>query len=162
MKIEIFNETEYDISNDLKLQLKTYMREVTKILEQPTNFEICLNFVKQDEIKRLNKEMRNKDSVTDVLSFPALDIKPGEKLDLPKFEFEKNIETKSFYLGDMAICCDVAQSQAQEFDETFEEEVCRLFVHSLLHLFGYDHIEDLDFAVMNKFEKLVLKDKYKD
>lgn len=91
--------------------------------------EVNLTVVDNEEIHRLNLEYREKDSATDVLSFPMSD---GE-------EFDINPETNRIILGDIVISAEKAAEQAKEYGHSFEREMCFLATHSMLHLLGYDH-----------------------
>jgi probable rRNA maturation factor len=88
-------------------------------------------FVSDTSIRKLNRQFRNIDKATDVLSFPA--DEPGEQ-----------------NLGDIAVSVDTALAQAKENDLSFDEEVAQLILHGLLHLAGYDH--ETDDGEMNKLE----------
>lgn len=155
MKINFITNNEFKVSHELKKSIKNFMKDVLNLLSQPKNIEISVNFVDEEEIKKLNKELRGINRVTDVLSFPATNIVAGAKIDE---RYKEPFEDK-IYLGDMAICLKVAEEQARNYNETLHDEICRLFVHSLFHLFGYDHIKDEDYNVMHSFEKEILKDK---
>lgn len=130
-----------------------------KALKQPEEIEINIAFVSADEIKRVNEKERNKPQPTDVLSFPAYDLKVGEiiKLTEDKFKWNINPENNHFSLGDILLCKEVAKNQAKELKHTLKEEFVRLTIHSLLHLLGYDHIEDGDYEIMHKKELELLK-----
>lgn len=92
--------------------------------------EVSLTYVDNDEIKKMNAEFRDKDAVTDVLSFPM-----GED-----GEYDLNPETGCLMLGDIVISLERAAAQAEEYGHSFEREVCFLATHSMFHLLGYDHI----------------------
>lgn len=117
--------------------------------EQRTdNTEVSITFVDDEEIAQLNEEYRGKEGPTDVLSFEcdgALDGAPDVIGDVPVFE-----------LGDIVIAVDVAERQTHEYGTTFEEEISLLLVHGLLHLCGYDHIEDDEAEVMEAREREIL------
>lgn len=91
--------------------------------------EISVRFVDNEEIRRLNKQYRNIDAPTDVLSFP-LGIDGV---------YDINHETGSQMLGDIVICAEKAFEQAEEFGHSLQREIGFLTVHSMLHLLGYDH-----------------------
>jgi probable rRNA maturation factor len=113
-----------------------------------------VDFVSEEEIRELNAQTRNVDKVTDVLSYPALDeIMPFTATNYP---FEYNAQSKSVALGNIVICEAVAKSQAIEYGHSEEREKAYLFLHGLLHLLGYDHIEDDDKKVMREKEEKVL------
>lgn len=107
--------------------------------------EISVTFVDMEEIHELNKEYRDVDSPTDVLSFPQFD------------DFEDLPEVGDIILGDVVICKDKAEEQAKEFGHTFEREIIYLFTHSILHLLGYDHMEDADKEVMRGREEEIME-----
>lgn len=106
------------------------------------NYEISLSFVSEAEIRKLNSDYRDKDSVTDVLSFPLDD----------DFAIQTNL------LGDIIICCKRAIEQAKEYNHSIKREIVYLVVHSMFHLLGYDHIEESDRIIMRNKEKSALKE----
>ena len=127
---------------------------IKKVLEYEGVLEKCevnLMFVDNEEIKEINNEQRNIDSATDVLSFPMLDAKNGDITVSESDYFEDYL-----VLGDIVISLERAKEQAEEFGHSFMREVGFLTCHSVLHLLGYDHIEDSDRKVMRKKEEEVL------
>ena len=136
-----------------RLARKTALK-VLEIMNQPDGLEVAIDFVSAEEIKRLNKETRNIDKVTDVLSYPAFEIKAGDALDLASDEvaFLKT-EKGCVHFGDMALCLEQCKKQAKEYGVSVKSEIKKLVVHSMLHLMGYDHIKDADFEIMNKKEQ---------
>lgn len=106
--------------------------------------EVSLTLVEPEEIKEINAEYRNVDSVTDVLSFPQYECVD----DMP--------EEGELMLGDVVICVERAKEQAEDFGHSYEREFVYLFVHSLLHLLGYDHMEEDEKAVMREKEEMVM------
>ena len=127
--------------------------ETIKLMNQPEELEVAINFVSKKEIRRLNREIRGIDKVTDVLSFPSTEIKAGEVLNKNN---EESILLKTddgfIHFGDMALCLKKCKTQAKEYGVDVESEIKKLVIHSMLHLMGYDHIKDEDYAVMNKKE----------
>ena len=116
----------------------------------PELASISVSFVDKKEIKRLNKEYRGVDSETDVLSFPAFEAGaiPAE------MELE---EGEELALGDVVICEEVCRKQAKEFGHSEEREIVYLFVHSVLHLLGYDHETEEDRQDMRAREEAVME-----
>ena len=110
------------------------------------NAEVSVTFVDNDEIRRLNAKFRDIDSATDVLSFPM-----GEN-----GKYDINHATGAKILGDVVLSMEKAQQQAEEFEHSFEREVCYLTVHSMLHLLGYDHMVNEEKAVMRAKEEEVM------
>lgn len=139
-----------DTGEDLELDLirERAERTIEKVLELENftqNAEVSLSIVDEDSIHRLNKDYRNVDRPTDVLSFP---------MDEEGFDNEGN---PLFLLGDIVICLDVARKQAEDFGHSLEREMMYLICHSTLHLLGYDHIEEDDKKLMRSKEKEVMK-----
>ena len=89
-------------------------------------------------IHEINLDMRNVDKPTDVLSFPMFELTPGEH---PGPE-DADPDTGLVPLGDMVISLERAEEQAKDFEHSVEREVCYLAVHSVLHLLGYDHLDE--------------------
>ena len=108
--------------------------------------EVSVTFVDNDQIRRLNAKFRDKDAETDVLSFPL-----GEN-----GEYDINPATGAKLLGDVVLSMEKAVAQAEEYAHSFEREVCYLTVHSMLHLLGYDHMNDEEKAVMRMKEETVM------
>ncbi len=110
--------------------------------------EISVTFVSNKRIREINKEFRNIDRSTDVLSFPL-----GENS-----EYDINPETDRLMLGDVVISLEHAVQQADEYGHKIEREIVYLSVHSMLHLLGYDHVDDQKEAkIMRKKEESVMK-----
>lgn len=99
--------------------------------------EVAVSFVDEDEIQAINKAYRNKDAVTDVISFA---LEEGED------DFEMPDAPR--VLGDIIICVKRAKEQAEEYGHSFERELGFLSLHGLLHLLGYDHMNEADEARM--------------
>ena len=126
--------------------------EVLKLTNQPNGLEVAIEFVSEKEIQRINREYRNIDKVTDVLSFPSTTLQAGEILDMESDEVFFLKQDDVIHFGDMALCTKRLRQQAKEFGNTPEKELKKLVIHSMLHLMGYDHILDEDYEVMNKKE----------
>lgn len=121
---------------------------------------LCVNvgFVSEMAIQKLNKENRNVDRVTDVLSFPFFNLIPGQEPDYAVLEKEKDLNTNLVEIGDIVICENVAIRQAKQFGHSAKREVCYLATHGLLHLLGYDHLTEQDEKTMGALcEKFVSK-----
>lgn len=141
---DIFNNTDKEIKEITKLT--EYMKFIiNKLNIEEGIFNII--FVDNDEIHRINREFRNVDRVTDVISFALEDN-------------EKEVFKEYRLLGDIYIAIDVAYDQALEYNHSREREVCFLSTHGLLHLLGYDHMTieeekemfDLQEKLLNEYE----------
>lgn len=157
MIVNFLNKTE--VPKATRDEMVKVMEKALQVLKQTALLEINVGFVSADEIRAVNLEQRDKDTPTDVLSFPASDVKVGEVIDVTKDEYKYNInpENEAFSLGDMIICLEVAKVQAKSFGHSLKAELVRLSLHSLLHCLGYDHIKDSDYEIMHKLEIGVAK-----
>ena len=116
----------------------------------PETAEISLSFVSAEEIHQLNRDYRSVDRVTDVLSFPLIE-------DLQELaDIDADEEAEQVALGDVVICIPQAELQAEEFGHSREREIVYLFVHSVLHLLGYDHMQEDEKKEMRRREEEVM------
>lgn len=146
MNLLLANDTNQDLDLDLiRQRAEKTIEEVLRVENFTENAEISLSIVDMETIHRLNKEYRDVDRPTDVLSFP---------MDEEGYDNEGN---PLFLLGDIVICLDVAENQAKDFGHSLEREMMYLICHSTLHLLGYDHIEEDDKLEMRAREKEVMK-----
>ena len=137
IRLWIENEQEKeDISEEVK---KLVERAILHSLEyEGCDFdaEISVTFVDNEEIRVINRENRDIDKATDVLSFPMLEF--DENGDIIDSEYDMNEEF--LMLGDIVISAERAREQSVEYGHSFEREIAFLVVHSMLHLLGYDHV----------------------
>ncbi len=109
--------------------------------------EVDVSLVDNDQIRAINREQRNLDVPTDVLSFPL-----GEN-----GVYDQNPATGAYMLGDIVISLERAAAQAEEYGHSFQREVGYLTVHSMLHLLGYDHVDGgLEAVHMREREEAVM------
>ncbi len=141
MNIEVANQTEENLDNELK-ELKELLENVCKD-EKLGDGEFNVIIVTSDFIHELNKNYRNIDRVTDVISFALEDDKT---FNLDNYRV----------LGDIYICLDKVKSQALEYGHSFKRELSFLAVHGLLHLLGYDHMTKEEEEVMFAKQEEVL------
>ena len=122
--------------------------------EKIQNSKLCMTIILTtlQNIRKINKEYRNIDKETDVLSFPMFE----------KDELDKKIENNDFeyedVLGDIVISIEKVKEQAEEYGHSFERELSYMLVHGFYHLMGYDHIEEEDKKIMRPKEEKILKD----
>ena len=141
----------FDEEIDVAEKLVRQMTEAAEICVgeeglDPHFCEVSFSFADEEEIRRLNAAYRDKDAVTDVLSFPQYD-------DLCELDNEEEI-----CLGDVVICGRVARRQAEEYGHSYERELLYLFVHSILHLLGYDHMEEEERIEMETLQREILNE----
>ena len=141
MNLIISNETNEKIDMDEKL--KSVVKTVLETEGLPLEYEVSITFVDIDEIHKLNKEFRNVDRPTDVLSFPM--------------DEDFSIEGVDTMLGDIVISMDIAKDQAKDFGHSLDREIMYLTAHSMLHLLGYDHMGEAEKIEMRAREKEVMK-----
>lgn len=146
MNLLLANNTDEDLDLlSIRKKAEATIGEVLKVEKITENAEVSLSIVDRDAIHKLNKDYRDVDRETDVLSFP---------LDEEGYDNEGN---PIILLGDIVICLDVAEGQANDFGHSLEREMMYLICHSTLHLLGYDHIEEDDKREMRAKEKEVMK-----
>ncbi len=141
MNVTVLYEYKEDNIKDIPLEALSLF--VMKEMDCPESSDVTITFVSDDRIHELNRDYRGIDRPTDVLSFECDNV---------PFEGEAFDEAYEYELGDIIIAVDVAERQTREYGTTLEQELTLLTVHGLLHLMGYDHIEDDDAQVMEALE----------
>lgn len=124
-------------------------------VDSDVRLAIELTFVDGEEIQRLNRELRNTDRVTDVLSFPTLDGIKGQPIRKKDYRLDID-EEGNLCIGSIAICLDRAREQAEEYGHSFNRELHYLIVHGIMHCLGYDHMVDEEKAEMREKEEFIL------
>ena len=153
MEHSIIFETEVEIPQELEPLLQKVIRASLDAEGMEDDCEINVLITDDEGIHQINLEQRDVDRPTDVLSFPMFDLEPGEHPD----EMDADPETGLIPLGDMVISLERAREQASEFGHSVEREVCYLCVHSVLHLLGYDHMDEGPMkAQMREREEVIL------
>ena len=119
---------------------------------------VSLTYTGESYIRQMNRDHRDVDKVTDVLSFPLLSMRDGKLTEkLGVFDFSVDDEGRRVLeLGDILLCLKRAERQASEYGHLLEREIAFLALHGLLHLLGYDHIEAADEKVMLDVQKGIL------
>lgn len=145
------NEQEkYEITNEIENMIESCVKESLLVHGITDDVEISVLFTDNEGIKEINRDMREIDKETDVLSFPQYEF--TELGVIEKEEWESEI-----VLGDIVLSLEKAEEQAEEFGHSFERETGYLTVHSMLHLLGYDHMIDSDKEIMRKKEEEILE-----
>lgn len=112
---------------------------------------VSISVVDEDEIKELNRDHRGIDSVTDVLSFPVVNLIDGSFDNNAGDYFDGRL-----ILGDVVLCAKRAKEQSEEFGHSYERELGYLTCHSILHLLGYDHEDESEREAMRQKEEAVM------
>ena len=158
MSIDYLNESDITFGFDEESLVRRLLEQTLENLNCPYEASVNVSVVDEDEIRRLNLEFREIDRVTDVLSFPMNEFDAEGVFEGDVFEgsMEADPETGELLLGDVILCSGKVRAQAEEYGHSEEREFAFLVVHSLLHLCGYDHMEDSDRKVMEDKQSEIL------
>ncbi|MBO5240891.1 MAG: rRNA maturation RNase YbeY [Clostridia bacterium] len=144
-----------DCDEDSFANARAIETALSGFVETDVPLAIEVSFVGEEEIQRLNRELRGVDKITDVLSFPALDLERGQAIQKADYPFEIDEEGR-LLLGSIAICIKRAREQAEEYGHSYERELHYLLVHGIMHCLGYDHMEENEKAQMREKEEIIL------
>ena len=144
--VNIINRTKYNDFKSFFPLIEHYYQRTLKVLEIEDNYVLSLIICGPVSIRKINREYRNIDKETDVISFALLDNDET-------IEYEDRIE-----LGDIFINRNRVLSQAEEYNHSIKREFVFLFVHGLLHLLGYDHMNKEDEKKMFALQKKIIGD----
>ena len=148
MTLLIDNRTDFEITKEFEKLFNDVVKESLRYEEFDPDCEVSLSIVSNDEIQEINKQFREIDAPTDVLSFPLLTFEDGEQADVN--------ENNEIMLGDIIISIDKAKAQAEEYGHGLRRELAFLTAHSMLHLMGYDHMEEEEQKEMFKKQDDIL------
>lgn len=149
-------EIEYEAQKETALPCREIIQRVVEAalddIECPFEAEISVLLTEDEKIRRMNREFRQIDRATDVLSFPLLEFdRPGDFSHVEE-EYEDcfNPESGELMLGDIVISMDKVREQAESYGHSEERELAFLVAHSMYHLFGFDHMNEAEAAVMER------------
>ncbi len=159
MTLLIECETDVRLDLDIEKEATDIINFVLDYVKCPWECEINLTVTDNNGIHELNRQFRDIDRPTDVLSFPMTDF--ATPADFDSLDSDEvcdcfNPDTGELMLGDIVISAEKVIEQAGEYGHSIRREFCFLIVHSMLHLIGYDHIEDDDREVMEALQKEIL------
>lgn len=155
----LYFENEGNMNLDLPLQplAEEVIEAVLDDADCPYEVEVSLLLTTNEEIHKMNREFRQIDRPTDVLSFPMTDYPaPADFSFLEEAEDCFNPETGELMLGDIVISKEKVLLQAEEYGHSVKREYAFLIAHSVLHLIGYDHIDEEDRILMEEKQKHIL------
>ncbi len=141
MEIYIDNRSKGDLSDEMIGMIEETVNKAIEVEGFKLDFEVSISIVDEEEIKNLNNTYRNKDSITDVLSFPMYE----------------DDDLEPVLLGDIIICMQRAAEQADSYGHGLEREMCYLAAHGMLHLLGYDHMGSEEKTEMRIKEKIIME-----
>lgn len=151
LDLEIDNRSGVELDTSVYEKVEEYILITLQQENVLVPCEISFSLVTPEEIQELNAEYRGINKETDVLSFPMLEFPEDEDM----LTYETGIPVM---LGDIVISTTRAAEQAEEYGHSLEREICYLSVHSVLHLLGYDHMEEDEKRVMRAREKAIMGD----
>lgn len=142
--VEIFDLTKKKLLEKYFKDIKKYYLKTLETLELKDDFDASLIIVGKRKIRSINRDYRNKDKETDVISFANIDSNDYDFLD------------ERINLGDIFINVDRVYSQAKKYEHSEKREFIFLFVHGLLHLLGYDHMDKKDEKIMFELQDKIV------
>lgn len=159
MNLLIEKETDDSFDFDYEEAAKSIIEQALDYLKCPYEVQLNLTLTDNEGIHVINKEYRQIDRPTDVLSFPLVDypepnVFPDNLEELAEDYFD--LDTGELMLGDIIISVEKCKEQAKEYGHSELREYSFLIVHSMLHLFGYDHMEDDERLVMEEKQREIL------
>ena len=157
MTIYLEEEIDVDLDFDYKKIAEDVINTAISHLNFPFEAEVSVTITDAAGIQTINKEFRDIDAPTDVLSFPMIDYEDAG--DFSKIEENDDLfnpETGEVILGDIVLCLDRIHSQAIEYGHSTLREYAFLIAHSMLHLFGFDHMTESEAAVMENKQREIL------
>lgn len=159
MTILVENEAKRVLDFDYEEVIKNVVKRVVDTENCPYEVEVNVLLTNNEEIHEANRDFRNIDRPTDVLSFPMVDYDFPADFSLVNESPEGylNPETDELLLGDIMISVDKVYEQAEEYGHSRKREFAFLIAHSMLHLLGYDHMEDEERVVMEAKQKAILE-----
>lgn len=156
------------INNDIEETLDNkYVDIINKTIEKsldeehcPYEVEVSVTITDNQNIQAINREHRDMDKPTDVLSFPLIDFSNPSNFDDIEEDNDEwfNLDNGELMLGDIIISLERARDQAQEYGHSIEREIGFLTAHSMLHLMGYDHMMEEEEKVMISKQKKILNE----
>ena len=154
MKVAIRNnQDKFKVTKEMRDLVREAVRSSLEYMSFPDKVEVSVMFTDNEEIHTLNKLHRNIDRATDVLSFPLFEYDENGQIIEDELDFNPKGE---MLLGDIVISLERAAEQAAEYGHSMEREVGFLTVHSMLHLFGYDHMTPEDEKEMFDCQREIL------
>ena len=160
MTINFADEVNADFEFDYEEVAENVIKETLLYEHFPYDIEVGISLVDEETIKKLNNDYRNIDKVTDVLSFPLIDYDSDEEDRYGFIQDELdyiNPDNDEVMLGDIVICVPKVYSQAEEYKHSVKREYAFLIAHSMLHLLGYDHMDEGERSIMEFKQSEILE-----
>lgn len=148
-KIELDISWEIEEETEIVEKIKETVKCALEVEDAVCDVNLSVVVTDNENIREINKEQRNIDRPTDVLSFPGYEKDEWE-------EIKKSLGDTA-YIGDIVVSKEKIVEQAKEYETGFEREFCYLIAHGMLHLMGYDHMETDDKVIMREKEEMIMK-----
>ncbi len=161
MTVNIENEYLKDFSLDYEKIIREVIEEAVDYVCCPYDVEVNVLLTDNDCIQEINRDNREIDRPTDVLSFPMIEFQEPEMFDLVEEHPESyfNSDSGELLLGDIVVSVDKVYEQAREYGHSPERELAFLIAHSMLHLSGHDHEEEQERQIMEQKQEEILQNK---
>lgn len=158
MTLYFEDEARLSFEFDMEKQLEKVISFVKDYVKCPYDVEVSVTMVDKSTIQNVNSEFRKIENPTDVLSFPMMEYDKPAAFSGPAFQNSLSLspDTGELVLGDIVLCSEVIKEQAREYGHSEIREFSFLVVHSMLHLFGYDHILEKDRMEMEEEQRKIM------
>lgn len=159
MTILLENETELDIGIDYEQNAINVVQAVLDYINCPYECQINILLTDNEGIQAVNRQMRNIHAPTDVLSFPAIDFERECDFSIVENDIASYFDagTGELLLGDILISLNKVTEQAEQYNHSIKREYAFLIAHSMLHLCGYDHMEEMERMRMERIQEDILQ-----
>ncbi len=158
MTVYVEDGSGYSFDFPVKEQLDKLVSFVADYVRCPGELEVSVSIVTKGAIHEMNRQFRGVDRPTDVLSFPMMEYDGPEDFEGDAFQGSLTVspDTGELMLGDIVLCAEVIHEQAEEYGHSELREFSFLVVHSMLHLFGHDHIGEEERSMMEERQRRIL------
>ncbi len=159
MSLLVEAEVQVDFDFNYEALAKRVVEFAIEHEEFPYECEVNLTLTDNEGIREINREYREIDKPTDVLSFPLLNYEKAGDFSALEEDYDDNFnpDTGEIMLGDIIISVEKVKEQAINYGHSMEREFAFLILHSMLHLFGYDHMTEEEAAIMEGKQKTILE-----
>ncbi len=158
MTIDFFSEATKELPFDSEELIEKVVNACLDYVEFPYETLLSVVLTNDEEIRKINKEFRDIDRATDVLSFPAVEYQEAGKFDfIEDCDWLFDPESGELVLGDIMISVDKVFEQAESYGHSLSRELAFLVAHSMLHLFGYDHIIEDERLIMEQKQREIME-----
>ena len=158
IKFNIEEEKWLEYDNNIVKNITIFLKEISKkieinLLKGSIDIEISILLTNNNQIRKLNQNYRQKHKATNILAFPLYDINLRNNKNISEYLFDNNL-----MLGDLVLSLEYIKNESVEQDKNFDHHLKHLLLHGLLHLIGYDHIDNNDRKTMEELEINILKE----